>query len=44
MMYNARHDTTHGEGLKISIPKQTLQRLSIALALVKTGNTSEDLI
>ena len=33
-----------GEGLKILAPKQILQRLPIALAQVKAGNTSEDLI
>ena len=34
---------TPGEGLKISTPKQMFQRLPIALALVKAGNTSENL-
>ena len=29
--------------IKILTPKQTLQRLPIALAHVKAGNTSEDL-
>ena len=30
--------------IKISIPKQMLQRLRIALAQVKAGNTSENLL
>ena len=30
--------------LKILTPKQMLQRLQIALALVKVGNTSENLL
>ena len=36
--------STYGEGLKILTPKQTLQRLSIALVQVKAGNTSENLL
>ena len=40
----AKYRTKHGEGLKISIPKQMLQRLPIALTKVKTGNTSENLL
>ena len=35
---------TQGEGLKILTPKQMLQRLPIALAQVKAGNTSENLL
>ena len=35
---------TQGEGLKILTPKQMLQRLSIALAQVKPGNTFENLL
>ena len=31
-----------GKGLKILTPKQMLQRLLIALAQVKAGNTSEN--
>ena len=31
-----------GKGLKILTPKQMLQRLPIALAQVKAGNTSEN--
>ena len=33
-----------GRGLKILTPKQVLQILPIALALVKAGNTSENLL
>ena len=33
-----------GTGLKILTPKQMLQRLPIALAHVKAGNTSENLL
>ena len=32
------------KGLKILTPKQMLQRLSIALAQVKAGNTSENVL
>ena len=35
---------TKGEGLKILTPKQMLQRLPIALAQVKAGNTSGNLL
>ena len=35
---------TKGEWLKILTPKQMLQRLPIALAQVKAGNTSENLL
>ena len=38
-----KYRTKHGEDLKILTPKQTLQRLAIALAQVKAGNTSENL-
>ena len=34
----------NGKGLKILTPKQILQRLPIALAQVKAGNTSENLL
>ena len=40
----AKYKTKHGEGLKILTPKQMLQRLPIALAQVKAGNTSENLL
>ena len=33
-----------GKGLKILTPKQLVQRLSIALAQVKVGNNSENLL
>ena len=33
-----------GKGIKILTPKQMLQRLPIALAQVKPGNTSENLL
>ena len=39
----AKYKPIHGEGLKILIPKQELQRLPIALAPVKAGNTSKNL-
>ena len=35
---------TQGKGLKILTPKQMLQRLPMALAQVKAGNTSESLL
>ena len=38
-----KYRTKHGEDLKILTPKQMLQRLPIALAQVKAGNTSENL-
>ena len=34
----------HGTGLKILTPKQMLQKLPIALAQVKAGNNSENLL
>ena len=40
----AKHKSKNGEGLKILTPKQMLQRLTIALAQVKAGNTSENLL
>ena len=40
----AKYKTKYGEGLKILTPKQTLQRLPIALAQVKTCDTSEHLL
>ena len=39
----AKYKTKYGEGLKILTPKQMIQRLKIALAQVKAGNTSENL-
>ena len=44
MVHKAAFDSKHGKGLKILIPKQMLERLPIALAQVKTGNTSEKLL
>ena len=40
----ANHKAKHGKGLKILTPTEMLQRLPIALAQVKAGNTSEDLL
>ena len=37
-------EAKHGEGLKIITPKQIIWRLQIALAQVKAGNTSENLL
>ena len=42
--YDARKNKTEGKGLKVLTPKQMLQRLPIALAQVKTGNNSENLL
>ena len=39
-----QQENTQGKGLKILTPKQMLQRLPIALARVKVGNTSENLL
>ena len=39
-----KYKEKHGEGLKILTPKQMLLRLPIALAQVKAGNTSENLL
>ena len=40
----AKYKTTHGEGLKTLSPKQMFQRLPKALAQVKAGNASENLL
>ena len=40
----AKYKSKYGESLKILTPKQMLQRLPIALAQVKAGNTSENLL
>ena len=40
----AMYKTKQGTGLKILTPKQMLQRLPIALAQVKAGNNSENLL
>ena len=42
--YNAKQDETKGTGLKILTPKEVLQRLPKALAQVKAGNNSENLL
>ena len=43
-MSEAKIKAAKGTGLKILTPKQMLQRLSIALAQIKTGNNSENLL
>ena len=42
--YDAGKNETEGKELKISTPKQMLQRLLIALAQVKAGNNLESLL
>ena len=42
--YKSKWNETKGKGLKILTPKQMLQRLPIALAQVKAGNNSENLL
>ena len=42
--YKAKQDETKGTGLEILTPKQLLQRLPVALAQVKGGNNSENLL
>ena len=44
MMYKAKVKATKVTGLKILTPKHMLQRLPIALAQVKAGNNSENLL
>ena len=44
MVHKAAYDSKHGKRLKILSPKQMLQRLPIALAQIKAGNTSENLL
>ena len=44
MKNNARHDATHGKGLKLLTSEQMFQRLPIAHAQVKAGDTSENLL
>ena len=44
MISEAKYRATKGTGLKISTPKQMLQRLPIVLAQVKAGNNSESLL
>ena len=40
----SKQDKTKGKGLKIVTPKQMIQRLPIALAQVKAGNDSKNLL
>ena len=44
MISEAKHEATKGKGLKISIPKEMLQRLPLALAQVEARNNSETLL
>ena len=44
MISETKYKAKQGKGLKISSPKQMLQRLPIALVQVKGGITSEDLL
>ena len=44
MVHKVAYNTKHGKGLKMLSTKQMLQRLEIALAQVKSGNTSENLL
>ena len=44
MVSEAKLKATKGTGFKILTSKQTLQRLSIALAQVKVGNNSKKII
>ena len=43
-MSEVKRKTKSGEGLKVLTPKQMLQRLPIALAEAKAGNTSKNLL
>ena len=43
-IYKSKQNETRGKGLKILTLKQMLQRLSIALAQVKAGNSSKSLL
>ena len=40
LLSKAKYKTKYGERLKILTPKQMHQRFPIALAQIKTGNTS----
>ena len=42
--YNAKQNETKVKRLKILTPKEMIHRLAIALAQVKAGNNSEDLL
>ena len=43
-MSNNIYESKQGTGLRILTPKQMLQRLPIALAKIKAGNNSENLL
>ena len=43
-LYKSKQNETKGKGIKIITSKQILQRLPIALAQVKAGNNSENLL
>ena len=42
--YKSKQNKTEGKGLKILTPKQMLQQLPLAIAQVKAGNNSENLL
>ena len=42
--YKSKQNETEAKGIKILTPKQMLQKLRIALAQVKAGNNSENLL
>ena len=44
IVFEAKYKSIHGEGLKIVTLKQMLQRLPIALAQLKAGNTCVNLL
>ena len=44
LLSEAKYQAKYGEGLKILTPKQMLQRLPIALAQVKAGNNSKNVL
>ena len=44
LLSEAKYETKYGEGLKISTPNQMFQWLPIALAQVKAGNNSKNLL
>ena len=43
-MLEAKKRANKGKGLKILIPKEMLQKLTIVFAQVKTGNPSNDIL
>ena len=43
-LFEPKYKTKYGRGLEILGPKQMLQRLTVALAQVKAGNTYENLL